>query len=92
MSSRISSVPENMGWKIAYMAAVLEKDRRLIPRLIQAARDSLSERLRELLSYGPSLNEEIAAIHDALFLLEVLLGAFSYRDESDEWSRPVDDS
>ena len=92
MSSRISSVPENMGWKIAYMAAVLQNDRRLMPGLIQAARDSLFERQRELLSSGPIPNEEIAAIDNALHVLETLLSTLPYRDESDEWSRPVEDS
>lgn len=92
MSSRISSVPENVGWKIAYMAAVLEKDRRLLPSLIQAARDRLSERLRELLSSGPGSSEEIGAIHDALYLLEALLSSLPYRDENAEWSRSVEDS
>ena len=85
MSSRISCVPEDIAWKKAYMAAVLEKDRRHLPRLIQEARDSLSERLRELLSSGPVPNEEVEAIHDAQYLLEALLSSLSYRNESAEW-------
>lgn len=86
MSSRISSVPENIHWKRAYMAAVLEKDRTHVPRLIQEAKDSLSERLHELSSAGLVPNEEVKAIHDALYLLEALLSSLLYRDETAEWT------
>ncbi len=92
MSSRISGVPDNTEWKKAYMAAVSEKDYRHIPRLIQEARGSLSERLRKLWSSGPVPNEEVEAIHDALYLLNALLTSLSHRDERGEWTRPVHDS
>lgn len=81
MSSRISFVSESVDWKKAYMAAVLEKDHGQVPRLIQEARDSLSERLRELRSSAPVPNEEVEAIHDAYYLLEALLSSLPYREE-----------
>lgn len=92
MSSRISSIPEDTGWKKAYMSAVLEKDPQVIPHLIQVARDSLSQRLQELLLSGPFPNEEIEAIHDASYLLEALRSSLSYRDESPGWNQSVADS
>lgn len=92
MSSRISSVPDHVDWKRAYMAAVLEKDRGHIPRLIQEARDSLSERARELWLARPVPNEELEAIHDAFYLLDALLSSLSYREETAEWTRSVHDS
>jgi len=92
MSSRILSAPENLDWKKAYMAAVLEKDRGRLPGLIQQARQRLCERLRELWVLGPVPSEEIEAIHDALYLLQALLSSLSYRDEPGEWIRSVQDS
>ena len=92
MSSRICSAPENLDWKKAYMAAVLEKDRKRLPLLIEEARQRLSERLRELWLIGPVPSEEIEAIHDAFYLLQALLSSLSYRDDTGEWSRSLRDS
>ena len=61
MSSRIFSLPENLEWKQAYMAAVLEKDRGRLPPLIQDATQKLSERLHELWGKGPVPSEEVEA-------------------------------
>jgi len=80
VSSRIFSAPERLKWKQAYMAAVLEKDGRRLPRLIQDARQKLSERLHELWGTGPVPSEEVEAIDDALYLLQALLGSLPYRD------------
>ncbi|HXJ88858.1 MAG TPA: hypothetical protein VMS18_18720 [Candidatus Binatia bacterium] len=91
MSSRIFSVPENLDWKKAYLAAVLEKDCKRLPGLIHDAMQKLSARLRELWAAGPIPSEEIEAIHDALYLLEALLSSLSYRDESGEWTRSLHD-
>jgi len=92
MSSRIFSAPEYLDWKKAYMAAVLEKDRGRLPGLIQQARETLTDRLRELWRSGPVPSEELEAIHDALYLLEALLSSLSYRDEVGEWTRSNLDS
>ena len=75
MSSRIFSLPENLEWKQAYMAAVLEKDRGRLPPLIQDATQKLSERLHELWGKGPVPSEEVEAIDDALYLLQALLSS-----------------
>lgn len=91
MSSRICSAPENLDWKQAYMAAVLEKDRKRIPGLVQQARQRLTQRLRELWIAGPVPNEEVEAIHDALYLLQALLSSLSYRDKNGEWTRSLHD-
>lgn len=92
MSSRIFAASENLDWKRAYMAAVLEKDRNRLPVLIQIARESLCARLREIWATGPVPCEEIEAIHDALYLLQALLSSLSYRDDAGEWSSPGLDS
>ena len=84
MSSRIFSAPDGLEWKKAYMAAVLEKDRTRLPGLIHHAREKLSERLRELWQTGPVPCDEIAAIDDALYLLQALRNSLLYRDEADE--------
>ena len=92
MSSRIFFVPENLDWKKAYMAAVLEKDRGRVPILIEQARAMLSERLRELWKSGPVPSDEMEAIDDALYLLEALLSSMSYREEIGERSRSSSDT
>lgn len=92
MSSRISFTPENLDWKKAYLAAVLEKDRERLPDLIQKARESCSERLFKLSKTGSVPSDEVNAIHDALYMLQALLGSVSYRDESGEWTRSSPDS
>jgi len=86
VSSRIFCAPDSLEWKKAYMAAVLEKDRRRLPGLIHEAREKLSKRLRELWLVGAVPCEEVAAIDDALYLLQALLNSLSYRDEAGEWT------
>jgi hypothetical protein len=85
VSSRIFSVPENLEWKKAYMAAVLEKDRARVSGLIQEANKRLSERRRELWRLGLGPSEELEAIDDAHYLLQALLSSLAYRDEPGEW-------
>jgi hypothetical protein len=92
MSSRICSVPENLAWKKAYMAAVLEKDRGRLPGLIQEATRTLSERLRELWATGAVPSDELESIDDALYLLHALRSSLAYRDDGGEWNRSVLDS
>jgi hypothetical protein len=86
VSSRIFSAPDNLEWKKAYLAAVLEKDRRRLPGLIREAKEKLTQRLRELWTVGPVPSEEIAAIDDALYLLQALMNSLLYRDETSEWT------
>ena len=92
MTSRIFTASDNLDWKKAYMAAVMEKDRSRLPGLIHEAREKLSQRLRELWTVKPVASEEIEAIHDALYLLEALLSSLLYRVESGERIRPGPDS
>jgi hypothetical protein len=56
MSTSISTVPEYLEWKQAYMAAVLETDRTRVVSLIQDARSKFATRLDELAaeSYSPT--------------------------------------
>lgn len=82
MSSRIASLADNLDWKKAYMAAILEKDRKRVPELIHDARAKLSDRLRELWAMGAVPSDEIEAIHDALYLLQALLSSLPYREET----------
>jgi len=92
MTSRIFTAPDNLDWKKAYMAAVMEKDRSRLPGLIHDAREKLSQRLHELWAVKPVPSEEMEAIHDALYLLEALLSSLLYRMESGERIRPGHDS
>ena len=85
MSSAILSLPEALAWKQAYMAAILEKSRGQINRRIEDAREKLSSRLREITigRTGPlpihENEEEIEAIHEAVYLLEALRSSLAYR-------------
>lgn len=93
MSSRIPFAPENLEWKKAYMAAVLERDRTRLPGLIEVANKTLCERLRELLVSAPVPCDEASAIHDALYMLQALRSSLLYReDENGEWVRPDQDN
>jgi len=87
MSSLISFPHENLDWRKAYLAAVLEKDRQRLPALIRRARETCSERLLTLSKSGPVPSDEVNAIHDALYMLQALLGSISYRTEAGEWTR-----
>ena len=80
MSTHISSIPENVEWKQAYLAAVLEKDRTRIAGLIQEARSKLSARLVELAAQSYS-HDEVEAIQDADYLLQALQSSLSYRND-----------
>ena len=80
MSTHISSIPESVEWKQAYLAAVLEKDRTRIAGLIQEARSKLSARLVELAAQSYS-HDEVEAIQDADYLLQALQSSLSYRND-----------
>jgi replication-associated recombination protein RarA len=80
MSTYISAVPENLEWRQAYMAAVLEKDRTRVVDLIHHARSKLATRLDELAAESYS-HDEIEAIQDADYLLQALQSSLSYRND-----------
>ena len=80
MSTYISAVPENLEWKQAYMAAVLEKDRTRVVDLIQDAKSKLATRLEELASESYS-HDEIEAIQDADYVLQALQSSLAYRND-----------
>ena len=80
MSTYISAVPENLEWKQAYMAAVLEKDRTRVVGLIHDARSKLATRLDELAAESYS-HDEIEAIQDADYLLQALQSSLLYRKD-----------
>jgi hypothetical protein len=83
MPSRITVMPENLGWKRAYMAAICEKDRECALELIEDAKSKLSARFRELTKQGFVLCDEAEAIHDAFYMLQALQSSLPYRDELD---------
>jgi len=68
MSTHFSAVPENLEWKQAYMAAVLEQDRTRVVGLIQDARSKFATRLDELAAESYS-HDEVEAIQDADYFL-----------------------
>jgi ornithine cyclodeaminase/alanine dehydrogenase-like protein (mu-crystallin family) len=80
MSTYISAVPENLEWKQAYMAAVLEKDRTRVVYLIQDARSKFATRLEELAAESYS-HDEIEALQDADYVLQALQSSLSYRND-----------
>lgn len=81
MSSRISAAPEDLDWKRAYMAAILERDRQRLLGLIHDAQVKLSKRLLELTAAesGSLPCDETEAIHDAQYMLEALRNSLPYR-------------
>lgn len=81
MSSRIFAVSDDLDWKKAYLAAILEKDSSRTLVLIEQARRKLTERLHELKGDNPSEGPEVEAIHDASYLLQALSSSLSYREE-----------
>lgn len=80
MSTYISAVPENLEWKQAYMAAVLEKDRTRVVGLIHDARSKFATRLDESAAESYS-HDEIEAIQDADYVLQALQSSLSYRND-----------
>ena len=80
MSTYISAVSENLEWKQAYVAAILEKDRTRVMGLIQHAKSKLAARLDELAAEAHPY-DEIEAIHDADYLLQALQSSLSYRND-----------
>ena len=70
MSSHIFTVPDSVDCKKAYTAAILEKDKASVVRLIEQARQKLSCRLQELTLTAWPICGEIEAIHDAFYLLK----------------------
>jgi len=80
MSTYISAVSENLEWKQAYVAAILEKDRTRVVGLIQHAKSKFAARLDELAAEAHSY-DEIEAIHDADYLLQALQSSLSYRND-----------
>lgn len=80
MSTHISAVPENLEWKQAYLAAVLQKDRTRVVGLIQDARSKFAMRLDKLAAQSYS-HDEIESIQDADYLLQTLQSSLSYRND-----------
>lgn len=80
MSTHFSGLPETLEWKQAYLAAVLEKDRRRVVVLIHDARAKLSARLSELEAQSYP-HDEIEAIQDADYLLQALKSSLAYRND-----------
>ena len=79
MSSRISAAPEDLDWKKAYMAAILESDRQRVYGLIVDAQEKLSKRLLQLTTAALVPCDEAEAIHDAVYMLEALRNSLPYR-------------
>jgi hypothetical protein len=81
MASRISAMPDTHEWKRAYMAAIVERNREELIRLILEARAKLAGRRRELMADGFIPCDELDAIHDADYLLGALQSSLPYRDD-----------
>ena len=79
--TRISAMPDELGWKQAYMAAVLEKDKGRTLVLIEHAQQELIGRLHQLKAQELGSRDEIEAIHDASYMLDALRRSLSYRDD-----------
>lgn len=79
MSSRISAAHEELDWKKAYMAAILENDRQRLHPLIHDAQEKLSKRLLQLTTEGLVPCDEAEAIHDAMYMLQALRNSLQYR-------------
>ena len=80
MSSRIFAASDELDWKQAYLAAILEKNPVRVTTLVQEAQEKLVRRERELMAEGLVPCEESEAIHDASYLLQALRNSLIYRD------------
>jgi hypothetical protein len=80
-SSSIMAMEENLEWKRAYMAAILEKDRERISSLIDDAKLRLTARFHQLKGQGLVPCEEAEAMHDASYMLDALRSSLSYRED-----------
>ncbi len=66
-------------WKNLYLAAIFEKDRRLLPERISAAEKAVTARGRELLcNHGTA--EEKEEIENALYMLRAFRTACGHLD------------
>ena len=79
MASRNDYVTKTYPWNDAYLAALLESDRKKIPARLQAAESAVNERLHALSADHGGIPHERQALEDATNGLKVL------RQELSEW-------
>jgi hypothetical protein len=79
MASRNGYVTKTYPWNDAYLAALLESDRKKIPARLQAAESAVNERLHALSADHGGIPHERQALEDATNGLKVL------RQELSEW-------
>lgn len=71
--------PTNKDWKLLYLAAIEEKDKRVLAKRICDAQHAIFVREREIFYTGTTL-EEKEALEDALYALRALQSAREHSD------------
>jgi hypothetical protein len=79
MSTAVPPRPDHADWKALYRAAILETNRRVIPRRVSAAEQAVLARGRELF-YRGGTSEEKESLEDALYLLRAYRDACEHAD------------
>jgi hypothetical protein len=72
----------SQNWKLLYRAAILETNRRAVPRRVLEAEKAVLARGRELFKKIGTLDEK-EALEDALYALRAYKTAWSHTDAAD---------
>ena len=68
MTTAFPPRPTHVEWKALYRAAILERNKKFIPKKVSQAESAILARGRELF-YGGGTSEEKEALEDALYAL-----------------------
>ncbi|HVO64813.1 MAG TPA: hypothetical protein VMT53_28080 [Terriglobales bacterium] len=64
-------------WKVLYRAAILEKNKDIVPQRVSQAEDAVVARVRELF-YKPATKEERDELEDALYALRAYRSSWEH--------------
>lgn len=73
------NMPEVLGWRKLYTAALFETERERVPARIADAEKAIVARARELFVHGGDMIEEDQALDDALYALRALQNCIEFR-------------
>jgi hypothetical protein len=79
MNPRTSPSLKHTEWKSLYRAAILERNRNLVPKLVLEAEQAVLAREREIF-YGESDSEEKECLEDALYALRAYKNAWRHTE------------
>jgi len=79
MTTAFPPPPDHAEWKTLYRAAILERNRTVIPQKVSEAERAALARGRELF-YGEGTPEEKEALEDALYALRAFRDAWEHTE------------